>query len=276
MRISLISFYYILCQFNGIAQFTHLSDARLLALSTAIEATGENYMGMSNPAGLATNKNLQFGLHYHNRFMLHELGTQSICAAVPVNRGSFASRINYFGTNALNESKFTISYGHNFTAWLAGGIDLNYHYLSIGTLNEKLSAVTGNIGMVVRPMDELCIGIFYQNPANILFESEYGNNTGTSLQAGITYNEFEKFLIAAKVRWIDFSWIDVALGTEVYLTRNLIVRGGIKLPSSMSYTFGAGFCFSWIHFDLGFEQHPVLGLSSSASIVVQINWHAKK
>jgi hypothetical protein len=276
MRIYLLSVCYFLCQLNAQTQYVNLIDGRSIALAGTIEATGESSIGISNPAGLATNRILQFGLHYQNRFMLHELGVQSICAAIPVRRGSFAVRINYFGTNALNESKFTVSYGHSINSWLAAGIDLNYHYLSIQALNEKRSAITGNIGFVIKPIEELSIGINYLNPANIGYNYDYRNESATSLQAGISYNEIGKFLIAGKVNWVDFRWIDVAMGAEVYLTGNLIVRGGIKIPSSLSYSFGTGLYYSWIRFDMGFEQHPVLGLSSSASIIIQISRHAKK
>jgi hypothetical protein len=276
MRISLICFCFILFQLNAHTQYIHFIDARLMGISGAIESSGENYMGQSNPAGLAKNVNPKFGLHYQNRFMLYKLGEQSVCAALPVKSGSFAGHISYFGTNALNESKFTVSYGHSINSWLAAGIDLNYHYVSIQALNEKRSAVTGNIGVIIKPLPEISFGIYYLNPANISYNNDYGNETATSLQAGVSYNKTGKFLVAGKLDWADFRWFNIAFGTEVFLTNNLIVRGGIKVPSSFSYSFGAGFYFSWIRFDLGFEQHPVLGLSSSASIIFQCKRHATK
>jgi hypothetical protein len=143
-------------------------------------------------------------------------------------------------------------------------------------LNEKRSAVTGNIGVIIKPLDDISFGVYYLNPANIIYNYDYGNETATSLQIGISYTKIGKFLVAGKLNWTDFQWFDIAFGTEVYLTNNFIVRGGIKAPSSMSYSFGAGFYFSWIRFDLGFEQHSILGLSSGVSVIFQFNRYAKK
>jgi hypothetical protein len=70
--------------------------------------------------------------------------------------------------------------------------------------------------------------------------------------------------------------MDLALGSELKLTENLIIRGGIRLPSTIVYSFGAGICSSMLQFDIGFSIHPVLGLSSSATVIIKINKHDEK
>lgn len=256
------------------AQSVNVTDARSHALALSIEATGQSYFGMSNPAGLATNTHLQIGMNYQNRFILYELGFMSVSTVIPVGKGTFAGRINYFGTASLYESGFALSYGHTISSWLAAGIDLNYHFLSVEALQEKRSAVTGNLGVLVIPTNELVFGIYYINPNNTKYGFRVGGENISSLQVGGSYAEVDKYLVACKINWTGFHWIDFAMGTEVNLGENIVVRGGIRLPSAPAYSFGAGMCYSSVQIDLSFDNHPVLGLSSSASVILKFNRHA--
>ncbi len=276
MRLLFVIVYSIINQLLVIGQYVELVDSRSLSLAGTINATGESYMGISNPAGLIGNTTIQVGMHYNNRFTLHELGVQGFAMAVPVWRGSFAGRISYFGSRDLNQSMFVISYGHDISSWLAAGIDLNYYLESIEALHQRRSAITGNLGVIVQPMNELTIGVYYKNLTRSAYNFQTGNETGTSLQMGISYIETEKFLFAGMLNWTEYRWVDIALGSEVFLNKRLAIRGGIKLPSSMTYSFGTGIFFTGVDFNLGFEQHPVLGLSSSVSVVIQIKRNGKR
>ena len=276
MRLLFTFLFYALINFSLSAQYIDFSNARSIAISGASDASGIDYSGKSNPAGLVSYANLQFGLDYYNRFMLSELGVQSVYTVVPALGGSFAGRIIYFGSKVFNESRFSVSYGHKISSWMTAGIDLNYHYFSIGVMNDNHSAVSGNFGIAFHPINDLTIGVLYQNPGNIHGSNDYRIKYPVCIAFGSTYNEAKKFLISCKLSWTDYQWIDIALGTEVFLTENLTVRAGIEIPSSMSYSFGAGFFLHNLNFDLGFEQHPVLGLSSAASITLQITPHETK
>ena len=69
--------------------------------------------------------------------------------------------------------------------------------------------------------------------------------------------------------------LNLAFGTEYFLAKTLALRLGAQFPSVTSYTFGIGYYGSRLSLDLGFEQHPLLGLSSALSVNINLKHHEK-
>jgi hypothetical protein len=276
MRLFFIFCYVFIPLLIASGQFIDFEDAVSAGMAGAGISAGGHYVGAGNPASLVTCRNLAIGIHYYNRFMLIELDEQSLDFIYPAGKGSFAGGIGYFGTKELNRSRFRFSYGHKFSPWLYAGIDLNYHHLFIQSFRENRSAITGNLGIIVMPVSGLLLGCYYININPNGYHFQTLELTATALRWGISYTSNDKNQIAADFCWTNFQALELALGTEIFLTENLVIRGGIRIPAHASYSFGMGILLTRIQFNVGFSHHVILGLSSTFSLTLPFYANGKE
>jgi hypothetical protein len=270
LRFILSFCWIVLCFGNSAAQTGILCTARSLAISGADIAGSSEWSGIDNPAGLGDYSHYYLGVSYQNRFMIPELGSQLLCGTIPTTGGTFSPVINYFGSKSLNRMNLSLAYGLSLNAWFSAGIKLGYHRVAVEATMHQASAITGDLAVIVKPLEGFALGAMLVNPTRTRYNNFSGERLPGSLQLGISYSGKNTFCIASKLNWDDFQRLICSFGAEYELYKFLSIRAGIWFPDRLSYSFGLGMSFGLFRFDLGGEQHPLLGLSSAISLSYKI------
>ncbi len=257
------------------AQDASVHNARSIGLAGSDVTCTDLWSGIHNPAGLGLHASYDIGLNYSNRFLMPELGTSSVISAIPVGSGTFSPAYSYFGAKPYNENHIALAYGRLLAKWLSMGIQLAYHRQSVEALDQKSSAITGQVGLLAIPAKCLRIGLHVKNPAGSAYGRLKGEELDSGVQTGISLSEEHNYFLAAQVNWCGFEDFYYSMGAEYFLVKELSIRGGIKFPASTSFSFGLGTNLHNFSLDIGFEQHTILGLSSSFSLAYKINRNAR-
>jgi hypothetical protein len=248
-------------------------NARSLALSGTSVTLHDFWSGLNNQAGLAFQRTKDIGINYYNRFMLSELATQTVIAVLPVGEGAMGASFSFFGCKPYHENHLSLHYGRILTKWLSAGIKLGYHHICVEATDRQASALSGEVGLLAIPVEEINIGLHVTNPTNSKFNTSAHEELVSGIQFGLSYYEKESFLFASQINWDNLNQVNLLMGVEYQIVKEIYIRIGIKLPNNTSYSFGIGTEMKRIKFDVAFEQHPCLGLSSSISLEFQINKH---
>jgi hypothetical protein len=252
------------------SQINPSTDAYTFSLSGSEAALSNLYSVENNQAGLAFYRKTAVAINYHNRYFIPELAGQSAIVAMAIGKGTAGASIYHFGAKSLNESKFSLAYGRKLFNWLSAGIEMNYHRLEIESVGGNKSAVSGNIGLQVIPLEYLNIGLQLENPTNSGFTNSETSVLHSGLKTGISYSIPSAFLITSQLDWDRFDKIDMVFGGEYWLIKNLSVRFGVRLINNPAFSFGTGILYRRTCIDFGFERHPVLGLSAAVSIIIEL------
>jgi hypothetical protein len=241
-----------------------------MSLSKATVTSSGIYSLIENQGGLAFCRETTLAINYSNRYLLNDLASQTLGTIMPLGKATAGICVSYFGAKPLNKSCFSLAYGRRLVRWLGAGIRMNYHHLSIEAIDERASAITGEIGIQAFPSEKLCIGIHVNNPTNSRFATLNNDELYSGLKAGISYAETNYFRIASQFNWDNFNERNLAFAGEYWLLKAFAIRGGVKIDKNPSYSFGTGIKYHKFKIDLGFERHTVLGISAAVSIIFQI------
>lgn len=255
---------------NSYAQIVENLSAFDIAMSGADITSDNEWSGLQNPAALANYRYTTLGVSYHNRFLIPELGSQLFCATVATKKGTFLPVLSYFGSKRYNQSSLSIAYGLELSSWLDMGINMGYHRIVIEAGSRTSSAISGDIGLIIRPVERIALGVLLINPTQTRFNDASGEYLPGSLQLGFSYSEEKQFCLTSQFCWVDFVRLSCAFGSEYQLFKLLSLRAGVRFPDITTYSFGMGWTFDRLSIDLGFEQHPWLGLSSVISLSYKI------
>lgn len=252
-----------------------VNSARSVALSGITVTVTDAWSGINNQAGLAFHPNKAVAINSNNRFMVPELSSQTINASVPAGVGAMAYSFSFFGDRQYHEEHLSFAYGRVLPGWLGAGIGLNYHRSSVEVTDRHTGKVSADIGIIAIPTDGWRIGLQVNNPSRICFKNSLNEDCFSGVRFGISYSEEESFLVGSQIDWDNYKQLNVRMGAECLLMKSLFIRIGIKIPCNTSYSFGTGIQLKRMDIDLGFEQHPCLGLSSSLSWIIKLNKNEK-
>jgi hypothetical protein len=246
-------------------------NARSVGLSGISTALTDEWSCKNNQAGLAFYQKKKIGINCDDRYMLSEISTQTVMTSMPAGAGEMASSFIYFGCRQYNEENICVAYGRVLLKWFGAGIAINYFRYSLEATGEKASAITGDIGILAIPFDELRIGLQTINISQSRFHNSARRNIPSGLKLGVSYSEKdENYLVGVQMDWENYNFLNIRIGAEYLILKSLFIRFGVKLPNNSSYSLGLGTHLKRTEIDLGFEQHTCLGLSSSLSWIIQL------
>jgi len=248
-------------------------DAYSMSVSGATATSLGIYSLSENQAGLAFSRETMIAINYSNRYLLNELATQSLCYIMPVGKATAGLSLLYFGGKALNESCYSLAYGRQLYRWLVAGVKMNYHYLGIEAIDGHTSAITGEIGIQVFPINGLNVGLHIKNPTKSQYITLNNEELYSGLKVGISYSEPGLYIISTQFDSDNFEQSNLILAGEYWVFKAFIIRGGVKVKRNPSWSFGTGFKHNQFQFDIGFEHHTILGLSGSISLIFNVKNH---
>ncbi len=242
------------------------SGARASGLSNAGVTLIDLWSNYHNQAGLAFFKNLSFGFHYENKYVLEQYSQQSFALAIPTNSGTIGASFTFFGFSKYNETKISLAFGKPFGEKFAAGIQLNmlnvyqaYDYGNVMTL-----AVEG--GILVKPVEKLLIGAHVFNPTGASYKQLIEEKVPVIFEIGLGYQMNEKLFFVTETEKKLESKTVIKAGAEYKVLKSVIARIGISTFKYSSYSFGVGFMYKKIRADMAFSHHMILGYTPHISM----------
>jgi hypothetical protein len=220
-----------------------------------------------NQAGLANNKSLSFGLNYNNRFSISELSTRSAGVTIPVGRASIGALYSHFGYSDFSRHAIGVACGMPLSEIVAGGVQIGwYNERSKGEYNNNQMLIP-EAGIVITASENVKIGVHIFNPVpNSLRKTDIPTRLRTG--AGVTLSK--DLFAGVEAEMITGDKLILRTGFEYAAVKKLLVRGGFSTESS-SFSFGVGYRAGQTFIDFAFLTHERLGITSSVSIVFEIN-----
>jgi hypothetical protein len=262
--------FYCLLSVNLYAQTGMVCSVRAIAISEADITGSSGWSCVDNPAGLGSFSHFSIGISYFNRYMVPELGTQSICTTLPTLRGTFSPLFSHFGSRIFNRMEVRLAYGLALNKWLSAGVRMGYQTIHIEAVMYRASVVTGDLALIVKPAENLAIGAFLVNPMQTKYNDPSRNRSSGNMKIGITYFQQDQFCLASSLNWEEFKRITAGLGSEYTVCSFLSLLAGVQFPDHLNYSFGIRISSKSFRFDVGFENHPVLGLSPALAFSCKI------
>lgn len=244
-----------------------------MSLSGAAVTSTGIYSITENQGGLAFDSECALAINYSNRYLLSELSNRSLDFILPFSKSVTGISFSYFGNKELNQSRYSIVYGCKLTKWLGAGIMMNFNQLSVGSIGERTSAVSGNIGIQAYPMKNLCLGAEVFNPTKSRFFSVEENDLYSGVKLGISFTDKESFKLSSQYNLNNFIEDEWCLAGEYGFCKLIILRGGLKIKRNPSWSFGTAIRYKRFLIDIGFEHHTVLGLSAATTLIYQLKDH---
>ncbi|MGE0087916.1 MAG: hypothetical protein AB7S50_00390 [Bacteroidales bacterium] len=248
--------------YNANAQFNcTTAGARSSAMANTSVVLTDLWSVYNNQAGLGYLQQISIGA-FHRSGFISEQNTQGIAVAVPTKTGTLAATFDYYGFSAYNEMQAGLAFGRIFTEYFSAGIKLNYLYTQIAGEYGSEDAVTFEVGILSKPLDNLFIGVSVYNPSR----SKLGNKPiPTIYKAGIGYLFSDKALLAIETEKDLNEKAIFKAGLDYQLISLVSIQAGISTNPS-NYSFGVGILYTSINLHIGFLKHQTLGFTPSFSL----------
>lgn len=240
----------------------HFVDTRAYSMGNTLSVLP----GFTNPAGYGFEYSRHIALQYVNRYGVKELSTYAGMINFPnkyLDTGLYVSR---YGIDAYNETTVSMNFYKKLSGYLSLGIRINYLNLHYSGRESNKSLLTGDIGLLTRPVKNCTFSVLAINPLQTTFKAgEEELEIPALLLVGVSYQPVNNFLLTAEVEK-DFAYPVVCkVGIEYAPIPQLSVRGGMS-GKPFTPSFGAGIHISSFTVDLGFSRHPVLGFRSCCGL----------
>lgn len=254
-----------------------IPGAESLGLSRATIAQTESSYTFDNQAALANMSYFALGAHYYNRYGLSEISTRYVNAMHALGNGGVGYRLSYFGSQPYNEIQTGIAYGLKLIEKLSLGVELDYYRTYLETENNKQSAVSGDIAILIQATSHFSLGVQATTISNSSYFNYQKEQLSSGVRAGIMYHTATYGLLA-EAEYQKENSMQLKFGAYYELIDNFKVRLGVndgKMVGDVEktsyytdthYSLGLGYALKGIHADLGFIHHPILGFSSVISL----------
>lgn len=222
----------------------------------------------ANIGALSTVEDFSVAVYGERRFMLQATGFYTAIATLPTATGNFAVQADHSGYSNYSESQLGLGYGLALNKNLGIGAKFNYYHLRIPSYHSA-SAVTFELGSVLRISDQLFTGVSVYNP----FRSPLGKNTGERIasvyKAGIGYQWSPLFLTQLEVIKESDQVTNIHLGIQYKPIDQVWVRAGVQTDPGSVY-FGVGYLYLDFRMDLSVSLHQQLGATPGLQLAYMI------
>ncbi|MCS6916117.1 MAG: hypothetical protein RMK52_07355 [Chitinophagales bacterium] len=216
-----------------------------------------------NPAALAGQEATTLLASAHQPYMLAELGTYNVAAAIPIRHAGWGLALTYSGYEAFNQKKAALSYGRSITEFISLGIQLDYIQTAVSEYGTS-HTFTGDVGTLVAISSQLRLAahVFNPYPINWGFGEQ---KVPTVFRMGLAYRPAEPLLINAEVEKDIDQPGRIKTGVEYQPADPLFLRAGL-LTNPAVFCAGAGLRLGRMQLDFSAQYHQVLGITPAASV----------
>jgi hypothetical protein len=218
----------------------------------------------SNQAGLVGLKKLAVVAAAERRFLVSELQSVAVGAALPTKSGTFGLVAQSFGYEEFRQQKIGLSYARKLWSSLAVGAQFDYFQTRIPEYGNH-GILTFEAGLQANISKTLMVGAHVFSPAQV--EIAEGENLPTIFRLGLAWQTSERLILCTEIeKDLEFSprW---RTGLSYQPVQALSLRAGYATEPSMLF-FGVGFNFgNGLQADMAGSFHQTLGFSPSAGVI---------
>lgn len=259
----------------------------LLLLSTSVNAQGWLPMGAKsnsmanatvavsdlwafhhNPGALADVNKVSFGISYENRFLLKELQSQGLVYVQPLKKGVISVGAQLYGFDLYRTYRAGAGYSLKLSDKFFAGVQMNYQGIRLSESYGSKNTVTAELGILAKLTENWKLGVSVFNLGRAKLATYEDDRFTTLMRLGTSYTFSKKVLIAAEVeKNVDYP-LRVKAGLDYEAIDNFFFRAGFA-TQPVEISFGFGYKFKVLQFDLGSAYHQQLGWSPHFSLSYQ-------
>ncbi|MDY0084592.1 MAG: hypothetical protein RBR84_01625 [Bacteroidales bacterium] len=241
---------------------------RTAGMGNASVALSDFWSIHNNPAGIASQKTIAFGIAYQNRFMMQALSLQSAGVVAPTKIGVLGLSFSQFGYTLYKEQKLGLAYARDFGDVLRIGLQLDYFSTSFSDAYEKFQAISFELGVQYAVNEKLTAGAYVFNPGKARLSEYTDERLPVILRFGLAYQFSDQLIGTAEIEKNFDREASIRAGLEYFVLEKFFVRAGINTQPGI-FTFGTGFDLGPVRIDLAGNLHQVLGTSIQSSLIIQ-------
>jgi hypothetical protein len=150
---------------------------------------------------------------------------------------------------------------------IAAGIQVDYFSeRTTGEYNNRQS-ITCEAGLLISPSENIRLGVHFFNPIPNSLRKSY---LPSAIRAGAGVFLSKILFTGAELEIASGDNLILRTGFEYEAAKKVRLRGGFCTKNT-AFSFGLGYLFNPIQIDLAFVTHDKLGVTSSASLIFNIN-----
>jgi hypothetical protein len=257
------------------------SSARSLGLGGAVSAlSGDASTVYWNPAGLSQLRTME--VTAMGATLFEDTKYSFLSFGMPnVGKGAIAFSGTFVGSDGFEratlwddlDSSFSESEGVFSLSYAGGGSRLGYG-VTFKSVSQDIAGVSGtgvgaDVGVYMRPDKRLALGLSLQNamqPKILLNEQE--EKLAKTIRGGLGVHLFQnRLLVLADLLKTDYMDVDFQGGLEMWMTDNLVMRGGYDTVREQ-ISYGAGVRYEGWQVDFTHIDHD-LGSASVLSATMR-------
>ena len=224
-----------------------------------------------NQALLPLNKSASFAFNYQNRFSISELGTRSAGLIIPAGNACLGALYSNFGNKDFSRHTAGLACGLKLSEKISAGIQTDFFFEKTpGEYSERRS-VTFEAGVLIMPSEKITIGLHLFNPVPGSLRKTF---LPSSIRAGAGIQLNRILYACAEAEISTGKNLILKTGIEYEPANSFRIRGGFSSENT-SFSFGIGYQLKFGQLDLGFATHDRLGVTSSASVIFNLNNKSK-
>ena len=228
------------------------------------------WSSFQNQALLPDNGSLRIGFNYEDRFNIAELGTRTAGVIIPAGRTVIGTLYSNFGYRDFHRHTANIACGMKLSQKMSAGIQIDYFSEVAPGKYSNLQILTFEAGIIYMPSEKTRIGIHLFNPLPGSLRKSY---LPSSLRAGAGLFLNEVLFASAELEAVTGRELVLRTGFDYHVGKIFSIRGGFSSENS-SFSMGMGFEFRSVNIDLGLRTHERLGISSSVSLIFNVQEHS--
>lgn len=241
------------------------AGSRSMSMANASVSMYDIWSYHNNPGALSKLDRFSAGLSYENRFLLKELQTQGLSVVIPLKTGVLSVGGTSFGYSQFRSSKAGVGYAMPLAERFHAGVQLNYQGIQLSQNYGSTSTMTAEAGVYAEVTDNWSFGFAIFNLGRTRLSDFQDDRLSTIMRFGSAYTISKKVLVTAEFeKSIDYA-LRFKSGVEYQAINNFYIRGGIA-TTPVEFTFGTGYNFGLVQFDLGSAYHQILGWSPHFSV----------
>jgi hypothetical protein len=248
---------------------THATGARSAGMGNAGVATSDIWSTVNNQAALTLLENAEVSAFYKNNFGMSELSLSALSVAFPAKTVIFGGSVAHFGFSEYGETKISITCAKRLWRMFSLSAQINYTSLNFMSAFQSATAISGEVGLFADLTDNFYIGAHVSNPTKSSLSFDEKEYLPVRYKVGTAYKPIPSLLFCIDFIYDSDNNISFCGGFEYYILSPLCIRAGASTNPEL-FTFGAGYCYKRINFDVAFNYHNVLGNISSISISYKI------
>ena len=224
-----------------------------------------------NQALLPLSTSPTFGFNYQNRFNISELGTRSAGLIIPAGKTCLGALYSNFGYKDLSRHTAGLACGLKLSEKISAGIQTDFFFEKTSGEYSERRSVTFEAGVIIMPSEKITIGLHLFNPVPGSLRKTY---LPSCIRVGAGIRLSSILLACAEAEISTGKNLILKTAIEYEPVKSFMIRGGFSSENT-SFSFGIGYQLKFGQFDLGFTTHDMLGVTSSASIIFNLNKNSK-